>query len=145
MTGSFNCPPSSDRDIASASSRLEPVDSAVAGFSQKGGMPADDGALGRMRENDAPQSSSACRDAERAHDGVVEVRPYVKDDVAGMVDVWNEVVRGGVAFPQEEELDEASARHLYESLGFVQLGTIPGGFRMPDGAYVDICPYYREL
>ena len=39
----------------------------------------------------------------------------------------------------------ASARHLYESLGFTQLGTIPGGFRMPDGSYADICPYYHEL
>ena len=37
------------------------------------------------------------------------------------------------------------ARHLYEKLGFVQLGTIPGGFRMPDGTYADICPYYHEL
>ena len=39
----------------------------------------------------------------------------------------------------------AGARHLYEKLGFVQLGTIPGGFRMPDGSYADICPYYHEL
>ncbi len=37
------------------------------------------------------------------------------------------------------------ARHLYERLGFTQLGTIPGGFRMKDGRYEDICPYYREL
>ncbi len=37
------------------------------------------------------------------------------------------------------------ARHLYERLGFKQLGTIPGGFRMKDGHYENICPYYREL
>ena len=37
------------------------------------------------------------------------------------------------------------ARHLYERLGFTQLGTIPGGFRMKDGHYVNICPYYHEL
>jgi L-amino acid N-acyltransferase YncA len=37
------------------------------------------------------------------------------------------------------------ARHLYERLGFVQLGTIPGGFLMKDGHYENICPYYRLL
>ena len=37
------------------------------------------------------------------------------------------------------------ARHLYERLGFIQLGTIPKGFRMKDGHYEDICPYYKEL
>ena len=37
------------------------------------------------------------------------------------------------------------ARHLYERLGFVQLGTIPNGFRMKDGHFDNICPYYREL
>lgn len=38
-----------------------------------------------------------------------------------------------------------SARHLYQQLGFVQLGTIPGGFRMKDGHFEDICPYYHTL
>lgn len=37
------------------------------------------------------------------------------------------------------------ARHLYERIGFTQLGTIPGGFRMKDGRYEDICPYYINL
>lgn len=37
------------------------------------------------------------------------------------------------------------ARHLYERLGFVQLGIIPGGFRMKDGHFEDICPYYHVL
>jgi len=37
------------------------------------------------------------------------------------------------------------ARHLYEKLGFKQLGTIPQGFRMKDGHYENICPYYIEL
>lgn len=39
----------------------------------------------------------------------------------------------------------ASARHLYEKIGFKQLGTICGGFKEDDGTYVDICPYYIEL
>ena len=37
------------------------------------------------------------------------------------------------------------ARHLYERLGFKQLGTITGGFRTKDGGYVNICPYFIEL
>ena len=37
------------------------------------------------------------------------------------------------------------ARRLYERLGFVQLGVIPGGFRRKDGRYENICPYYHTL
>ena len=159
----------------------------------------------------------------------MQVREYTKGDLPEMIRIWNEVVDEGVAFPQEEMLDEAGgeaffasqsysgvavedgkvyglyilhpnnigrcghicnasyavsseargrhigemlvkdclrtgrelgfrvlqfnavvesnvhARHLYERLGFVQLGTIPGGFRMKDGHYENICPYYHKL
>ena len=162
-----------------------------------------------------------------AHDE--EIRSYRQDDIAEMVGIWNEVVRDGIAFPQEEELDLTSgsaffasqtycgvaeedgrviglyilhpnnvgrcghicnasyaverearglhigeklvsdclrqgrahgfrilqfnavvasnthARHLYERLGFQPLGVIPGGFRMKDGHYEDIYPYYHVL
>jgi L-amino acid N-acyltransferase YncA len=37
------------------------------------------------------------------------------------------------------------AIHLYEKLGFQRLGTIPGGFRMADGSYEDIIPFYLSL
>ncbi|MDE6862906.1 MAG: GNAT family N-acetyltransferase [Eubacterium sp.] len=37
------------------------------------------------------------------------------------------------------------ARHLYERLGFTQLGTIPDGFRLKNGQYTNICPYYIAL
>ena len=37
------------------------------------------------------------------------------------------------------------ARHLYERLGFVQIGIVPNGFRMKDGSYQNICLYYHEL
>ena len=161
----------------------------------------------------------------------IEIREYAPEDLDQMVEIWNEVVEEGIAFPQEECLDQASgkvffdcqsycgvavdteterimglyilhpnnvgrcghicnasyavrsesrglhigeklvldcleqgkkhgfgilqfnavvatnvhARHLYERLGFVQLGIIPNGFRMKDGSYEDICPYYHEL
>ena len=38
-----------------------------------------------------------------------------------------------------------SARHLYEKLGFTQIGTIHGGLQIKDGTYVNTCPYYIEL
>ncbi len=38
-----------------------------------------------------------------------------------------------------------AARHLYERCGFTPLGIIPKGFRMKDGHYEDICPYYIEV
>lgn len=37
------------------------------------------------------------------------------------------------------------ARHLYERLGFTQLGTIPEGFCLKNGQFEDICPYYHLL
>ncbi|MEE1228303.1 MAG: GNAT family N-acetyltransferase [Lachnospiraceae bacterium] len=37
------------------------------------------------------------------------------------------------------------ARHLYERLGFKQVGTISDGFRMKDGHYENICLYYHSL
>lgn len=37
------------------------------------------------------------------------------------------------------------ARHLYERLGFKQLGTIPEGFRLKDGNFEDICPYFIKI
>lgn len=158
------------------------------------------------------------------------VRAYREQDIPAMTEIWNEVVEEGIAFPQEELLDEITgaaffagqsycgvaeeedgsilglyilhpnnvgrcghicnasyavasagrgrhigeklvldcieqagrigfrvlqfnavvasnthARHLYERVGFTQLGTIPGGFRMKDGRYEDICPYYIEV
>lgn len=159
----------------------------------------------------------------------MEIRKYNEADIAAMVDIWNEVVREGIAFPQENYLDERSgreffasqsycgvavengtvtglyilhpnnvgrcghicnasyavasscrgkhigeklvldcleqakrlgfgilqfnavvesnvhARHLYERLGFVEIGTVPEGFRMKDGTFQNICLYYHVL
>ncbi len=161
----------------------------------------------------------------------VIIRPYKEKDLPQMINIWNEVVEEGIAFPQEELLDSQTgkgffasqthnavaaapstgeiyglyilhpnnigrcghicnasfavkssarglhigeklvsdciaqgkrqgfqimqfnavvatnlhARHLYEHLGFNQLGIISKGFRKKDGQYEDICPYYRRL
>lgn len=159
------------------------------------------------------------------------VRAYTSADVDAAINIWNEVVRAGIAFPQEDELDAATgdeffkaqsftglavdedsgeilalyilhpnnvgrcahisnasyavrsdvrgrhigeiivkdsiararqlgfrilqfnavvatnihARRLYQRLGFTELGTIPGGFRMPDGSFADIVPQFITL
>lgn len=39
----------------------------------------------------------------------------------------------------------ARARHLYEKLGFHEVGVIPKGFLMKDGHYEDIHIMYKEL
>ena len=41
--------------------------------------------------------------------------------------------------------DNKGAISLYKKLGFKELGTIPGGFKMDDGSFVDIIPFYFEL
>lgn len=161
----------------------------------------------------------------------IAVREYRKSDILDAINIWNEVVEDGVAFPQVELLNESSgdefftsqsftgiayneddnmivglyilhpnnvgrcghicntsyavkkeyrgqgigkklvvhsmdkakelgfkilqfnavvksnvyALRLYEKLGFIKLGTIPGGFLMKDGTYEDIIPHYRIL
>ena len=162
---------------------------------------------------------------------MIIVKPYETKNVKAAVEIWNEIVRAGVAFPQEEELDEMKgdeffkaqsftglavdeasgeilalyilhpnnvgrcshisnasyavradlrgrhigeiivkhciakarelgfrilqfnavvasnihARNLYKRLGFIELGKIPGGFRMKDGSFEDIVPQYISL
>lgn len=159
------------------------------------------------------------------------VKPYSIENIKPAIEIWNEIVRAGVAFPQEDELTETTgdeffkaqsftglavdeetgeilalyilhpnnvgrcghisnasyavradvrgrhigelivkhcidkareigfrilqfnavvasnihARHLYQRLGFTELGIIPGGFRMPDGSYADIVPQFIAL
>ncbi len=38
-----------------------------------------------------------------------------------------------------------AAAHLFESLGFGKVGTIPEGFRTKDGHFEDSCSYYHKI
>ena len=37
------------------------------------------------------------------------------------------------------------ALHIYKELGFVTVGTIPGGFELKDGTYSDMYVMYKDL
>lgn len=37
------------------------------------------------------------------------------------------------------------AIHLYERLGFLRIGTVEGGYHMPDGTYEDIILFYHKV
>ena len=64
-----------------------------------------------------------------------------------VLDCLRQAKRHGFTVMQFNAVVESNihARHLYERLGFVPLGVIPKGFRMKDGHYENICPYYQEL
>ena len=77
--------------------------------------------------------ASACR---RQHIGEALVRDCIRQakQLGFLILQFNAVVETNLA-----------ARHLYERIGFQQLGVIPKGFRQKDGHYENICPYYIEL
>ena len=77
--------------------------------------------------------SSKCRGRHIGEKLVLDCLAQAKKHGFGVLQ-FNAVVEGNI-----------HARHLYERLGFTQLGTIPRGFRMKDGSFANICPYYKEL
>ena len=77
--------------------------------------------------------SSKCRGRHIGEKLVLDCLAQAKTHGFGVLQ-FNAVVEGNI-----------HARHLYERLGFTQLGTIPRGFRMKDGSFANICPYYKEL
>jgi L-amino acid N-acyltransferase YncA len=76
---------------------------------------------------------SGCRGQHIGEQLVLDCLAQAKAHGFGILQ-FNAVVEGNV-----------HARHLYERLGFRQLGTIPRGFRMKDGSFANICPYFKEL
>ena len=77
--------------------------------------------------------SSKCRGQHIGEKLVLDCLAQAKAHGFGVLQ-FNAVVEGNV-----------HARHLYERLGFTQLGMIPRGFRMNDGSFANICPYFKEI
>lgn len=40
------------------------------------------------------------------------IRKYEEKDINKMIEIWNEVVEDGIAFPQEDLLDDVSGREF---------------------------------
>ena len=68
----------------------------------------------------------------------MEIRKYNESDVPAMVRIWNEVVEEGVAFPQEEFLDERSGRAFFAAQSYC-------GVAVADGRYAACCCRPRIL
>ena len=48
----------------------------------------------------------------------IVVREFTREDIPAMIIIWNEVVEGGIAFPQIEFLNEKSGKDFFESQSF---------------------------
>ena len=46
------------------------------------------------------------------------IREYEDKDLLQMIDIWNEVVEDGIAFPQEDKLNEVSGKEFFESQSY---------------------------
>ena len=49
---------------------------------------------------------------------MIEIRKYRETDTIEAMEIWNVVVREGIAFPQDEELTEASADEFFSSQSY---------------------------
>ena len=56
----------------------------------------------------------------------IKVREFDKDGIKFMIQIWNEVVENGVAFPQTELLDEISGFEFFSSQSFVGVAVETG-------------------
>ena len=54
------------------------------------------------------------------------VRAYRETDLAEMIRIWNEVVEEGIAFPQEDDLDEESGRRFFAEQSYCGVAEIDG-------------------
>lgn len=48
----------------------------------------------------------------------ITVRKYSIEDLSDMIQIWNEVVEEGIAFPQEECLNEETGKCFFESQSY---------------------------
>ena len=49
---------------------------------------------------------------------MIIIRQYAKGDCSHAMEIWNSVVREGIAFPQEEELTDDTADNFFKSQSY---------------------------
>ena len=54
----------------------------------------------------------------------IEIKEYTKNNLKTTIQIWNEVVEDGVAFPQEELLTEESGKEFFRHRHTVRLQRI---------------------
>lgn len=57
----------------------------------------------------------------------VAIREYCSEDVQKAVEIWNEVVRAGNAFPQLELLDEKTGDEFFRSQSYTGIAAEESG------------------
>ena len=55
-----------------------------------------------------------------------EIVPYTEADVDAMIEIWNEVVNDGVAFPQLDELNHKTGVEFFGKQDFVGVAKVNG-------------------
>ena len=48
----------------------------------------------------------------------IKIREYRKEDIFQSIKIWNEIVEGGIAFPQIDTLDDISGDEFFKSQSF---------------------------
>ena len=49
---------------------------------------------------------------------MIKIRKYIPADAEGMIDIWNDIVRDGIAFPQDEELTIEQGNEFFLAQSF---------------------------
>lgn len=57
----------------------------------------------------------------------VTIREFNPDDVRNTVEIWNEIVRAGNAFPQIDELDEKTGEEFFRSQSYTGIAVDENG------------------
>ena len=52
---------------------------------------------------------------------MITVEKYSRENILSAIEIWNEVVREGIAFPQEDELNEISGDEFFSAQSFTGL------------------------